>query len=272
MPIYMDRHYIKNATKNMLHEAHQKDLGIQDKFDVNFLTYWFDEERSTTFCLVEAPDEHSIKTVHDHAHGDIPHEIIEVDPNVVNAFLGRVKDPPAPKGKESDGSEFDSAFRAIMFTDLKDSTATTVRLGDKKAMELLRIHNAMTRNAIKKHNGREVKHTGDGYMISFQDVNNAVECGIEIQNSFQNYNISNSEEDKMLVRIGISAGEPVDEDGDLFGQSVQLAARICAQAAPGGVLISKHVFDLYECAGERPKQAGHVDLKGFSEPVPIFAI
>ena len=97
MPIFMDRHFIEGASHRAIADAHEKDLIHQGKYGVKFLTYWFDEERSTAFCLVDAPDKESIQTAHNEAHGDIPHEIIEVDPGVVQAFLGRIDDPaPQP--------------------------------------------------------------------------------------------------------------------------------------------------------------------------------
>jgi Nickel responsive protein SCO4226-like len=61
MPIYMDRHYLEGATHHTLATAHQKDLVVQGKYGVRFLTYWFDEARCTAFCLVEAPDKNAIQ-------------------------------------------------------------------------------------------------------------------------------------------------------------------------------------------------------------------
>jgi len=273
MPLFMDRHYIENATKNALSSAHQMDIAIQDEYGVNFMTYWFDEERSTAFCLVEAPSEDLVRTVHSHAHGEIPHEIIEVDPSIVQAFLGRIKDPPPldKEGPDKNTSQIDSAFRTIMFTDLKDSTATTNRLGDKKAMEMLRINNAITRNALRENQGTEVKHTGDGLMISFVSADNAVLCAKTIQKAFKVYNEKNTNE-KMYLRIGLSAGEPVHEDGDLFGATVQLAARICAYADPEHTFLSKNVVD--HCANStlKFKSKGEVSLQGFQKPVSIFQL
>ena len=94
MPVYMDRHYIEGATRHAIADAHQKDLALQDKYQVKFLTYWFDETRCTAFCLIEAPNRETIERAHDDAHGSIPNEVLEVDPAVVDAFLGRIKDPP----------------------------------------------------------------------------------------------------------------------------------------------------------------------------------
>ena len=121
-----------------------------------------------------------------------------------------------------------------MFTDLKDSTQMTTTFGDTKALHLLHIHNALTRNALRDHRGREVKHTGDGIMASFDSVLDAVECAITIQKAFAAHNEANPAA-AMHLRIGISAGEPIEEHGDLFGKAVQLSARICSHAEPGRI-------------------------------------
>jgi uncharacterized protein DUF4242/adenylate/guanylate cyclase family protein len=212
MPVYMDRHYIEGATRHAVADAHQKDLALQDKYHVKFLTYWFDEMRCTAFCLIEAPNREIIERAHNEAHGSVPNEVLEVDPNVVDAFLGRIKDP-AP-GDTSPGKAgaipIDPGFRAIMFTDLKDSTLMTTLYRDTKALHLLHIHNALTRNALKAHQGREVKHTGDGIMASFAAVPDAVRCAIAIQKAFPAYNKENPEA-PLYLRIGLSAGEPIEE-------------------------------------------------------------
>ena len=92
MPIYMDRHDLAAVTAKDVAEAHREDLKIQDNYNCKGLTYWFDEKRGTAFCLVEAPNADCVKEMHDQAHGLIPHQIIEVESNVVNAFLGRIED------------------------------------------------------------------------------------------------------------------------------------------------------------------------------------
>ncbi len=272
MPIYMDRHYIEGATRHAVEAAHQKDLEIQDEYGVQIKTYWFDEERSTSFCLLDAPDKEAVKRVHGAAHGSVPHEIIEVDPTVVEAFLGRITDPiPVKAQEDADDAFVDSAFRTIMFTDLQDSTATTTRLGDKKAMHLLRIHNALTRNALREHNGSEVKHTGDGFMVSFAPVTDAVKCAVAIQQAFAAYNEEEPEEE-MHVRIGLSAGEPVHEDGDLFGATVQLAARLCGHAEPDRILTAEVVRN--QCLDEEFSfsDLGEVRPKGFEHPIRLYEV
>ncbi len=268
MPIFMDRHFIEGATHHAIANAHEKDLKTQGKYGVKFLTYWFDEERSTAFCLVDAPDRKSIEEAHNDAHGDIPHEIIEVDPGVVQAFLGRIDDPTQDAPAEE--QTMDSAFRVIMFTDLKDSTLMTSKYGDAKALHLLNVHNAITRNALRVNQGTEVKHTGDGIMASFITPADAVACAVEIQRKFLEHNRTSPDEN-LFVRIGVSAGEPIEDHGDLFGSAVQLAARLCAHAEPEQIVVSDLIHQHYK-GGESLLDLGQVSLKGFAQPVSAFKV
>jgi class 3 adenylate cyclase len=269
----MDRHYIEGATRHAVAGAHQKDLALQDKYDVRFLTYWFDELRCTAFCLIEAPDRETIERAHGEAHGSVPNEVLEVDPAVVDAFLGRIKDPPPvdTSAGKADEISIDPGFRAIMFTDLKDSTLMTTRYGDTKALHLLHIHNALTRNALKAHRGREVKHTGDGIMASFAAVPDAVECAIAIQRAFHAYNKENPEA-PLHLRIGLSAGEPIEEHGDLFGKTVQLAARLCAQAEPGRILVDQVMVEQWQSKESPFSDLGEVTPKGFDHAVRVYEV
>ena len=271
MPVYMDRHYVEGATRHAVADAHQKDLALQDKYNVKFLTYWFDEMRCTAFCLIEAPNRDTIERAHDEAHGLVPNEIIEVDPAVVDAFLGRIKDPPATSPGKSEGTRVDPGFRAIMFTDLKDSTRMTTLYGDAKALHLLHVHNALTRNSLNAHRGREIKHTGDGIMASFGTVPDAVECAIAIQKAFDVYNQEHAEA-PLYLRIGMSAGEPIEEHGDLFGKAVQLAARLCAHAEPSRILIDQVVLDQWSGKQLPFSDLGEVTPKGLDHAVRVYEV
>jgi len=177
MPIYLDRHDLKGLTAADIAEAHRKDLEVQDRYGVRFLTYWFDESRGTAFCLINAPDIETAMRVHDEAHGEVARDVIEVDLSAVEAFLGRVSDPiPTGAGERVMA---DPAPRTIMFTDIVDSTAMTTRLGKARAVEMIRAHDALVRRALKDKSGREVKHTGDGIMACFDDTMAAVECRLK---------------------------------------------------------------------------------------------
>jgi class 3 adenylate cyclase len=270
MPIYMDRHYVEGATAHAVAIAHTADLAVQDTYGVTFLTYWFDEVRSTAFCLVDSPDRETIRRAHQEWHGLVTHEIIEVDPAVVEAFLGRVADPIPAEPLHLEKS-IDAAFRVIMFTDLKDSTLMTSTLGDARALHLLHVSNVLTRSAVRTHEGREVKHTGDGIMASFPSVPDAVTCAVSVQEAFAEHN-RQAPSDGLILRIGLHAGEPIEEQGDLFGNAVNLAARLCTSAGPSEILVSETIRDLSRGLGIPFEDRGAAKLKGFENSVRVFSI
>ncbi len=227
MPIFLDRHANMDISAYDVAHFHEKDLELQNRYGVNFMTYWFDAARRTAFCLVDAPDAHSAMCVHREAHGDVAADIIPVDLASVEAFLGRISDPAGM----TDVTERASAFRAVMFTDIVDSTGLTARLGDVRAVELIRAHDSIVRRHLKTSDGREIKHTGDGIMASFESVPSGIECARGIQRALEGFRLGS--EAPLHVRIGIDAGEPVEDSKDLFGRTVQAAARLCASAEPG---------------------------------------
>jgi class 3 adenylate cyclase len=221
--------------------------------------------------LIDAPAKEKFIQLHKEAHGSIPHKIMEVNPETVEAFLGRIEDPqPSSESFTPSNEAFvDSAFRVIMFTDMKDSTAITTRLGDTKALELFRTHNSITRDALKEHNGREIQHTGDGFMVSFVSASPAVDCAITIQRSFASHNQIHPDT-KINVRIGICAGEPVEEDQRLFGSTVQRNSRICDKVEPDQILVAPAIRDL--CIGKQFSftDRGEFVPKGFDQPIRMY--
>jgi class 3 adenylate cyclase len=267
MPIFMDRHEMKGLTAKEVAHAHEMDIEVQEKYGVKILTYWYDQDRGTGFCLIDAPDKESAARLHRDTHGNVPLDVIDVDLSAVEAFLGRIADPPSLT--PGDRPAIDSAFRAVMFTDIVESTAMTSRLGDQRSVEMVRAHDAMVRRALSDAGGQEVKHTGDGIMASFKDLVAGVTSTCAIQRSFESFNQNSSE--KLQVRIGLHCGEPVQDSNDLFGATVQMAARICAQASADEILVSDAVHrDLPRRFPANP--LGTHSLKGFAEPVPLYRV
>jgi len=265
MPIFLDRHDMVESSAEEVAMLHLEDLKVQDQYGVKFLTYWYDAERRTTFCLVDAPSKELADRVHAEAHGHVANEMIAVDLSAVEAFLGRVQDPPSAKTASID----DTAFRAIMFTDIVGSTEMTAQLGDTMAMEIVRAHDSIVRRSLKQHGGSEVKHLGDGIMASFHDASASVACAIVTQEQFASYN--EKSDVPIHLRIGIHAGEPVEESDDLFGSAVQMAARICDLAEAGTILVSRDVSDACKSIDLKFEPKGSEKLKGFSEPVQLFS-
>ena len=175
-----------------------------------------------------------------------------------------------PSGGLSARAGDGSRARTILFTDLEGSTALAQSLGDDGAVRLLRIHDGIVREALARHDGREVKHTGDGIMASLGSVQAALQSAVDIQRGFADYNASH--EPALKVRIGISAGEPVAEGDDLFGATVQLAARLCDHADPGMIVVSGVVRDLAIGKGFAFGPGQEASLKGFPQPVTLCEV
>ena len=259
----MDRHDLTGATAADVAAAHAKDVEVQDKYGVRYVSYWFDYERQSACCLVESPDKATAEAVHREAHGLMADDIIEVDPTRVGEFLGL---PPKAEVGEAYTAP---AFRTVLFTDIQGSTALTQRLGDDHAMRVLRAHNEVVREALRLTEGTEIKHTGDGIMASFSSVARAVECAIRIQQGIAR---QEGGDEPLKLKVGLAAGEPVAEGDDLFGAAVQLAARLCDKAGGGGILVASTVRDL--CIGKGFPFSQHIDLelRGFDEPVRAYEV
>ena len=268
MPIYMDRHEAGELAPADIYAAHLLDLQVQEKYHARYLTYWMDKERGQVFCLVDAPSKEACEAVHAEAHGEIAREIIEVQQDAVAEFLGRLSDPPGTSPAQPIA---DSAFRIVLFTDIEGSTRLTQKVGDDGAMVILREHDAIVRTALRLHEGSEVKHTGDGIMASFASVTKAVESSVNIQRAFMERNHERGEEG-LRVRVGMSAGEPVRDSGDLFGAVVQLARRICDTAEPTTILTSNVVRELCLGKGFTFADRGEMTLKGFDDPVRVHEV
>jgi len=264
--MYIDRHDMPGISPEELAQAHMQDLAAQDQYGVRYHTYWFDPGSGSVFCMAEGPSREAIEAVHIESHGQRASVVIELDPSApLNALFGQIpKEPP--------GSAYTApAMRAIVFTDICGSVAQTHHLGDEGHLRLLREHDEIVRTALDAHEGREVKHTGDGIMAAFSSIASAVASAVHVQRALDD---RNREADPTLdVSIGISAGEPVtDDDGDLFGAAVQLAARLCGQADPGDIAVSIAVRELCMGKGFQFEDRGHVELKGLPEPTRMYAV
>jgi class 3 adenylate cyclase len=160
-----------------------------------------------------------------------------------------------------------SGVRTILFTDLVSHTEMMQRLGDDAGRDVLREHERITRETLRAHGGEEVKSMGDGFMASFPSVSGAVDCAIQLQRAF-----ASRPGESIRVRIGLNAGEPIEEGGDLFGATVILASRIAAQADDGEILASDVVRALCAGKGFLFADRGETVLRGFEDPVRLYEV
>ena len=192
---------------------------------------------------------------------------VSVTPGIKNSVGSMVRTLEAeycgavPSGYEPDSTQ---ATATIMFTDIVGSTPAMVRLGDRRARAVFRIHDDIIRRQTAAYGGQEVKSTGDGFMMTFRSARSGVACAVAVQRELDRYN-DEHQDSQVAVRIGLSVGEPLREDQDLFGSSVARAARISAAAAGGQVLVCQIVQALVAGTGDFDiREAGQFELKGIS--------
>lgn len=265
MPLYLDRHDIPGVTAEQVADAHLLDLAVEQKHGVRYLTYFLEPAAGSIFCLAEGPNKEAVEEVHREAHGLMASSIIEVEHGTLQSFLGPIPTHPP-------GAVFvDRAVRAVLFTDICGSTALTHAHGDDVSRALVREHDSIVRDALARFDGREVKHTGDGIMAVFVSAASAVKAGMNIHQELAHHRKDHPDQ-PIQVRIGVASGEPIEHHNDLFGTTVQLAARLCAHAGPEQILASNTVAEL--CTGKSLPFAdvGEVNLKGFSHPVHAHGI
>jgi class 3 adenylate cyclase len=268
VPLFIDIHDITGATPEAVADAHAKDVACQQKHGVNYVKYWLNEPRGKIFCLCTAPDAEAARIVHLEAHGMLAERILEVDPDLADSFLGDGPVSSSGAALWPRSQQCDPGIRTLVFTDIVGSTAITQRLGDHAAMHVVDQHDRIVRAALGGHAGREVKHLGDGIMAVFDAAMDAVRCALAIQGTLRS--AATDTADPVRVRIGVASGEPVERQGDFFGSTVQLAARLCAYAQPGQTLVSSSVTSL--CTDVRFEDLGDVQLKGFEQPTRAHAL
>jgi class 3 adenylate cyclase/tetratricopeptide (TPR) repeat protein len=159
----------------------------------------------------------------------------------------------------------------VLVTDLVDSTAHIERLGDGAAESFRRAHFQLLRDAVGEHDGREIKSRGDGLMVIFTSITDALDCAISMQQAVQRQNRHQSE--LFRIRVGIHVGEAVAADNDYFGKHVVIAARLCDSAGGGQILVSELVRGLAGTWGNHQfHDLGFLPLKGITAPVRAFEV
>ena len=187
---------------------------------------------------------------------------------VVNEFLGGGSSEQAPT--DAGHASTPGGLRTVLFTDIVGHTEMMQRLGDAKGRDVLREHERITRETLKQHGGAEVKTMGDGFMASFGSVTRAMECAIALQRAFAAH--TDSMPEPLHVRVGLNAGEPIEEDGDLFGATVILASRIAAKAGAGEILVPDTVRGLLSGKNFLFSDRGEFVPKGFDDAVRLYEV
>jgi class 3 adenylate cyclase len=215
----------------------------------------------------------------------IPNARFVVTIDLADAIAEFISGRPADSGSQPAA---EGAVRAVLFTDLVGHTEMMQRLGDDRGRDVLREHERITREVLKANGGTEVKTMGDGFMASFGSVTKAVECAMALQRAVEEWNRGVGAQQPpdgaklnadapavaapLEVRCGLNAGEPIEEDGDLFGATVILASRIAAKADGGEILVADTVRGLCSGKGFLFADRGEFVAKGFEDPVRLYEV
>lgn len=161
---------------------------------------------------------------------------------------------------------------AIMFTDMVAFSALTQR-NEALALEVLREHHHLLRSIFPQYGGREIKTTGDGFLIMFASALEAARCAIAMQQAIIQHNASAASERRFQVRIGIHVGDVVYREGDVVGDGVNIAERIVNLAGGGGICLSRPVFDqIQNKIPQRVVGLGRPALKNIQAPIEVYRI
>jgi class 3 adenylate cyclase/pimeloyl-ACP methyl ester carboxylesterase len=216
---------------------------------------------------------------------------LELNDTIMQAVAAFINEANSISSEAPSGT----ALRTVLFTDLVGHTEMMSRLGDERGRDVLREHERITRECLAAHGGAEVKTMGDGFMASFGSVTRAVECAVALQKAFEARNApvgaplgdgggaggaapndaamqNQPSVEPLHVRVGLNAGEPIEEDGDLFGATVILASRIAAKADGGEILVADTVRGLCSGKGFLFADRGEFVAKGFEEPVRVYEV
>src|SRR3990172_9207094 len=169
-----------------------------------------------------------------------------------------------------------SESRAVMLTDMKGFTAATIRQTRDENARMLALHDALLMPVVKAFGGLRVKTIGDAYLVVFGAPTEALLCGMAIQDRLWDYGQRVVEAERMEVRVVVSIGEVrIVKDGggvDVFGEAVNLAARVEGEALPGDVWFTEAVYWAADRRRVPFEEIGYRELKGFPEKLRLFRV
>lgn len=239
MPLFMDFHKFDNITVEAAKTAHTADEGVQDRYGVKHLQFWVNEAEGTVFCLIEGPDKETCAKVHRISHGNVACALTEVEPGIYEKLMG--KDYKLDHGhvQHADGTT-DPGYRSILAASVYGVTQAT-GLQDISLLIAPTWARKKITDTITAFNGRPLLGSDASLSGIFDDSTEAVQCAVQIRHAVLQPVAAPS---KVILKIGISASQPVTAAGDFFNEAIKLAHRLRRMAQHNQILISALVKKL----------------------------
>jgi AraC-like DNA-binding protein len=230
MPLFMDFHQFESVSVDAVKQSHMADAQIQDKYGVKYLQYWVNENAGTVFCLTEGPDKATCEMVHKMAHGNVACALTEVEPGFYKILMGETPRIDADGLVQNKDGTTDLGYRTVLtvFARQPVETAST----EDEPLRFPAWARSVALDQIKKFNGREVKTSEEQMIGVFNDSTEGVTSALTIRD------LLTTRPNKLTVRIGLSAEQPVTRDGDFFTRAIELASYLARVAAQNEVVIS----------------------------------
>jgi len=163
-------------------------------------------------------------------------------------------------------------LKAIMFTDIKGFSAM-MGADEERTIRLVTEHRELIRDILPRHNGHEHETIGDAFVVLFDSAVQAVQCAAEIQGELRELNDARPKDEQIWIRIGIHLGDIVLQDGDIYGDGVNIAARVEPQAEPGGICITQDVYlQVQKKVGMRAVSIGTRELKNITDAPELYRL
>lgn len=239
MPIFMDLHIVPGVSAKDVAEAHRMDVYIEKDHHCTCLTYWVDEPRGHVFCLIDAPSKESVVELHNRSHGLTPHKIIEVNPGLVQSFLGRIKDPELAQLTESGLPIIDDgSFRILLTTLVEENYAMFEGMNSDKVREVRQKRYELLQKIISAHLGSEAMLEGDYFIASFVNVADALAAAQSIAGQLAGTSGLHQ------FSVSLHAGEAVEKTDKLFGETISLSKALCALQTPEKICLSAAIKEM----------------------------
>jgi len=240
MPLFIDRHHLQDAIPaETMAQRHLDDIKIQHKFNCRKLSYWYDEKRKIAFCLFEAPDKKSMEEMHKHAHNDIPNQIIEVNPDIIESVLSHIETAHIPAKIDLNLTPF--SLTTIMAISLQQNKISSVEITDLKTIH--KKYRELVQAMTQQYGGTIIYQDGSSFIGAFESGSTAIMCALKIHKEF--YTTQPITAKKLILKIGISSCISSKKETQNYNDSIKLAKRLC-YISQEKILVTLEVKNLFQ--------------------------